>query len=315
MRLSVRTFAAMLIGLALAAPQIDSEAQSRSSKASSSRSYSRGSGSSDSAKRQESRSSGSVGRTDKNTRPSSGKADISPALRNPSSGKPSVNRPSGNKPPVKPSPRPDYKPGKPHRPSGVRPPSYRPVRPHRPPVYRPRPYRPSVYVRPVIIRPSYGTIIAADIAATMAWTAVNIAYFNTVARTYDQISDNAQTIAQQNAVIAQNNSVIAAQNQAIVQSQTRAQEAYGLANGLGLVQSYADAGASYFYQDGVFYVQGADGQYHVIVPPAGALVEALPEDFETVTLDGNEYYKVDNTIYRMVINEGKPYFEVVGQMN
>jgi hypothetical protein len=158
-------------------------------------------------------------------------------------------------------------------------------------------------------------VIATDIAAGMAWTAVNIAYFNTVARTYDQISDNAQTIAQQNAVIAQNNATIAAQNLQIAQSQARAQEAYGLANGLGLIQSYADAGASYYYQDGVFYIQGNDGQYYVIVPPAGALVETLPEDFETVVLDGKEYYKVDNTIYQMTIKEGKPYFEVIGQMN
>ena len=82
-----------------------------------------------------------------------------------------------------------------------------------------------------------------------------------------------------------------------------------------LIQSYADAGASYYYQDGVFYIQGNDGQYYVIVPPAGALVETLPEDFETVVLDGKEYYKVDNTIYQMTIKEGKPYFEVIGQMN
>jgi hypothetical protein len=34
-----------------------------------------------------------------------------------------------------------------------------------------------------------------------------------------------------------------------------------------------------------------------------------------VTLaDGNEYYKVDDTIYRVVVIEGKPYFEVLGQL-
>ena len=77
----------------------------------------------------------------------------------------------------------------------------------------------------------------------------------------------------------------------------------------------SDKGASYYYQDGVFYTITADGKYMVIAPPAGALVESLPEDYEVVTLsDGNVYYKVDNTIYRMTVNEGKPYFEVVGQM-
>ena len=44
------------------------------------------------------------------------------------------------------------------------------------------------------------------------------------------------------------------------------------------------------------------------------LVQALPEDFDIVTLDGKEYYKVDDTIYQVTISDGKPYFEVLGQM-
>lgn len=72
--------------------------------------------------------------------------------------------------------------------------------------------------------------------------------------------------------------------------------------------------ASYFYQDGVFYTLGADGLYYVIVPPAGALVERLPEDYDLVILDGYEYYRVDDTIYRLTTYNGLPYFEVVGQM-
>ena len=252
------------------------------------------------------------------------KPDMSPADRKPS--KPASGKPSGVKPAAKPNakpapkpnakpapkPKPGYRPEHHHKPAGVRPPA---PRPHyvRYPVYRP--VKPKPYIRPIVIRPSYGSIIAADIAAGMALAAVNVAYFNTVARTYDQINDNSATIAQQNAVIAQNNATIAAQNQAIAASQVRAEQAYGLANGLGLVQNYADAGTSYFYQDGVFYVQGADGQYYVIAPPAGALVETLPEDFETVVLNGEEYFKVDNTIYQLVINDGKPYFEVLGQIN
>ena len=59
----------------------------------------------------------------------------------------------------------------------------------------------------------------------------------------------------------------------------------------------------------------ADGQYSVIVPPAGALVETLPEDYDLVTLaDGNQYYMVDYTVYKVTIVEGKPYFEVLGQL-
>ena len=167
----------------------------------------------------------------------------------------------------------------------------------------------------VVCRPPFGTVLAANIIRDMAWTAVRISYYNTVVNTYRNINENNEYIAQQNAIIAQNNATIAAQNQTIAMNQSQATAAYGLANDLGLVQSYAAANSEYFYQDGVFYSQAADGEYKVIVPPAGALVESLPEDYEMVTLGGNEYYKVDDTIYKVTLSEGKPYFEVVGQMN
>ena len=51
-----------------------------------------------------------------------------------------------------------------------------------------------------------------------------------------------------------------------------------------------------------------------IVPPAGALIEELPEDYRTVILGGEEYYAVDDTVYRMTVVGGSPYFEVLGQM-
>ena len=166
----------------------------------------------------------------------------------------------------------------------------------------------------VVCRPPFGTVLAANLIADIAWTAVRLSYYNTVARTYDKISENNAYIAQQNAVIAQNNAEIAAQNQTIAMNQQLASQAYDLAESLGLIQSYAAAGSTYYYQDGIFYTMDARGDYQVIVPPAGAMVETLPEDFEMVTLGGNEYYKVDDTIYRVVINEGKPYFEVLGQI-
>ena len=167
----------------------------------------------------------------------------------------------------------------------------------------------------VVCRPPFGTVLAANLIADMTWAAVRLSYYYTVANTYSTINENNQHIAEQNAIIAQNNATIAAQNAQIAAGQQQAQVAYGLATQLGLVQSYAAAGSDYYYQDGVFYVMDANGEYKVIVPPAGALVETLPEDFDMVTLaDGNEYYKVDDTIYRVVVIEGKPYFEVLGQL-
>jgi hypothetical protein len=148
----------------------------------------------------------------------------------------------------------------------------------------------------------------------MAWTAVKLAYYSSVVRTYDLVTDNNAYIAQQNAIIAQNNAVIAAQNQAIAQSDALAQAAYNKAQRLGLVQSYAAADMEYYYQNGVFYVLDMDGEYRVIIPPAGAIVDSLPSDRKTVTLGGEVFYQVDDTIYQSRNIDGVLYFEVLGQL-
>ena len=94
----------------------------------------------------------------------------------------------------------------------------------------------------------------------------------------------------------------------------RAAESGRLADRLGLVQSYASVNEEYYYDDGVFFTRNASGEYQTIVPPAGALIEELPEDYRIVTLDGEEYYAVDDTVYRVTAVGGTPYFEVLGQM-
>ena len=129
-----------------------------------------------------------------------------------------------------------------------------------------------------------------------------------------EINENAQTIASQNATIAANNATIARQNEAIALNSERAAKSYKEADRLGLVQSYADAGMEYFYQDGVFFTKDRDGKYVTIVPPAGALVKELPDDYDVITLGDEEYYKVDDTVYKLSIIDGTPYFEVLGQL-
>lgn len=166
----------------------------------------------------------------------------------------------------------------------------------------------------VVCRPPFGTVLAANLIADMAWTAVRFSYYNTVANTYRQINENNRYIAEQNAIIAQNNAIIAAQNSTIAMNKNLAASAGTLADELGLVQSYAAANGEYFYQDGIFYTKASNGEYTVIVPPAGALIDALPEDYEMVDLGGNEYYKVDDTIFKVTLSDGKPYFEVIGQL-
>lgn len=142
----------------------------------------------------------------------------------------------------------------------------------------------------------------------------DIAYYNTVHRAYNRINDNYRTIEEQNRIIAQNNATIASQNAAIVSQSAAADASYALANDLGLFQSFADANVKYYYDDGIFFIEGPDGQYQTIVPPAGAIIAELPDDYEVVTLNGVEYYKVDDTIYQVVINNGKAMFEVLGQV-
>ncbi len=176
----------------------------------------------------------------------------------------------------------------------------------------------NVYYRPyaghyVICRPPFGVII--DISPRrVSLATVAFAYYHNVYRTYNGWDSYSRYIDEQNRIIAQNNATIAAQNAAIAMNLSAAQNSYSIANQLGLAQSYAYANQEYFYEDGVFYIINRKGQYEVIVPPAGALVEVLPEDYETLTLGGHEYYRVDDTVYRMVMVQGRPYLEVLGQM-
>lgn len=163
-----------------------------------------------------------------------------------------------------------------------------------------------------VCRPPFGVFF--DPIVDLAAAACRFAYFFSTVNTYNTINENAATITAQNQTIAANNAVIAQQNETIALNSQRASASYSLANSLGLVQSYADASTEYFYDDGVFFTKGADGKYVTIVPPAGAIVQELPDDYDQVTINGNTYYKVDDTIFSLTIIDGSPYFEVLGQM-
>ena len=193
-----------------------------------------------------------------------------------------------------------------------------------------------------VCRPPYGIFFDRALYE-LELDVLRFAYYNNVYRTYSVVNNNYSTINEQNQIIAQNNATIAAQNAAIAQNNAtiaaqqqvaaagapvagapaatmdvntlRSYASYQLATQLGLVQSFAANGQDYYYDDGVFFMADPKGQYKVIVPPAGALIKALPEDYEVVTLaDGKEYYQVDDTIYRMTVSDGVPYFEVLGQI-
>ncbi len=171
------------------------------------------------------------------------------------------------------------------------------------------------YVREVntyrVARPPFGT--------TVRWgwckkglTSVRFSYYNSVNRAYSAMTQNYAIIAEQNRIIAENNAIIAAQNARLALNSTNANLAYLLASQLGLVQSYASATTPYYYQDGVFYT-GSGRNFRTIVPPAGAIIASLPEDYILVTYGGDPFYRVENTLYRPFVVDGAPYFEVLGQ--
>ena len=179
-------------------------------------------------------------------------------------------------------------------------------------------YYNGVYYRPyggyyVVCRPPFGTPLEVAINRAILHS-IRFAYYCDVYRTFARTFDYYNVIARQNLIIAQQNARIIAGNSSYALNGNRALTAYELANRLGLVQSYAYANSQYYYQDGVFYTISASGAYTTIVPPAGALVTSLPDDYEIIVLGGVEYYMVDNTVYRTTLFDGMPYLEVLGQM-
>lgn len=186
-----------------------------------------------------------------------------------------------------------------------------------------------------VSRPPFGVVFTP--AVSLADAICSFAFYANACYTFSTINENAEMITRQNRIIAENNATIAAQNELIaLQNQTianqnaaiagnaaatsssvnagLAEESSRLADRLGLVQSYASVSEDYYYDDGVFFTKNASGEYVTIVPPAGAIVEKLPEDYRIVTLGGDEYYAVDDTVYRTMVMDGTPYFEVLGQM-
>ena len=162
-----------------------------------------------------------------------------------------------------------------------------------------------------VCRPPYETTVTFGLCKK-GLTSVRFSYYNAVERTYAAINQNNAIIAEQNRIIAQNNAIIAAQNARLALNSTNAASAYLLATQLGLVQSFASATTPYYYQDGVFYT-GSGREFRTIIPPAGAIIASLPEDYILFQHGTDRYYRVEDTLYRQLVVDGAPYFEVLGQ--
>lgn len=174
-----------------------------------------------------------------------------------------------------------------------------------------------VYCRPygnsyIVCRPPVGVVVTKNLKTPFG--RVSFSFYTSSYRTYTGWDSYSRYIDEQNRIIAHNNAVIASRNRSVAMNLNYAQSSYELAYRLGLAQSYAYANWDYYYDDGVFYIINRNGRYEVIVPPAGALVDELPDDYEAILINGTELYRVDDTLYRTVLVGGRPYLEVLGQM-
>lgn len=185
-----------------------------------------------------------------------------------------------------------------------------------------------------VCRPPFGVVFTP--AVSLVDAICSFAFYADAYYTFSTVNENARLITEQNRIIAENNATIAAQNATIAQqnqtiagqnaamtanaasatslNSNLASESSRLADRLGLVQSYASVSGDYYYDDGIFFTKNNSGEYVTIVPPAGALIDELPDDYRVITLGGDEYYAVDDTVYRTTVIGGTPYFEVLGQM-
>ena len=72
-------------------------------------------------------------------------------------------------------------------------------------------------------------------------------------------------------------------------------------------------GTVYYYADGVFYVQQADGSYVVMAAPMGVTVSELAPDAVPVVVNGMTYYQSDGTYYLPVMQNGVTAYLTVPQ--
>jgi hypothetical protein len=72
-------------------------------------------------------------------------------------------------------------------------------------------------------------------------------------------------------------------------------------------------GTVYYYADGVFYVQQADGSYVVVAAPIGVTVSMLSPDATLTTINGTTYYQAEGTYYLPVMQNGVTAYLTVAQ--
>lgn len=69
----------------------------------------------------------------------------------------------------------------------------------------------------------------------------------------------------------------------------------------------------YYYSDG-FYYQQQNNNYTVVEPPIGAEVKTLPDNAQSITINGVQYYEANGVYYRPVTkDDGSLTYEIAGK--
>jgi len=69
----------------------------------------------------------------------------------------------------------------------------------------------------------------------------------------------------------------------------------------------------YFFCDGLFYTYG-DDEYTVVEPPVGAEVTSLPDNAQSIVINGQQYYECNGVYYTVVTkDDGSTVYEVAGK--
>ena len=55
----------------------------------------------------------------------------------------------------------------------------------------------------------------------------------------------------------------------------------------------------------------ANGYYEVVNAPVGAVINYLPDGYETIDRDGREYYQYDDVFYQPIEQNGNIAYQVV----
>ncbi len=73
----------------------------------------------------------------------------------------------------------------------------------------------------------------------------------------------------------------------------------------------------YYYADGIYYVktdrpENNEEIYRAVVPPLGTIVPSLPEGSKVVIVDGKNYFRFDDVLYKEIVIEGTIKYVVTG---